>query len=140
MHEINCKQPYHTFADFCSSQEPTLLFQYFLKQLDHIFVESYNDEEHIFIDKIVIVIAYRILKFESMNKKPKVATHAFPTSITFNSISSFLYINSVVYSIYLPKDYDQDNLLFVCLQFYKHICLKIMEGNICFCIQVRNQQ
>ena len=30
----------------------------------------------------------------------------------------------------LQKDFHQDNLAFACLQFYKHNCLNIFEGNI----------
>ena len=37
------------------------------------------------------------------------------------------------------KDYYQDDLSFVCLQFHKHNCLNILPGNICFTIQVKNQ-
>ena len=39
----------------------------------------------------------------------------------------------------LENDFHQDNLSFVCLQFYKHSCLNILGGNICFRIQVKNQ-
>ena len=37
----------------------------------------------------------------------------------------------------LEKDFRQDNLPFVCLQFYKHNFLNIHAGNICFRIQVK---
>ena len=39
----------------------------------------------------------------------------------------------------LKKKFHQANLSFACLQFYKHDCLNIPAGNICFCIQVKNQ-
>ena len=39
----------------------------------------------------------------------------------------------------LQKDFHQDNLSFVCLQFYKHNCLKILASNICFHIEANNQ-
>ena len=39
----------------------------------------------------------------------------------------------------LQEDCHQDDLLFVCLQFYKHNCLNIFEDNICFHIQIKNQ-
>ena len=37
------------------------------------------------------------------------------------------------------KDFNQDKLQFVCLQFYKHSCLNILAGNIWFGIQAKNQ-
>ena len=46
--------------------------------------------------QIITTIAHRILKFEPMVKKPKVAYHAFLTSITFSRINSFAFINSIV--------------------------------------------
>ena len=46
--------------------------------------------------QIMATIAYRILKFEFMIKKPIVENHAFFTSITFSKINSFTYINSIV--------------------------------------------
>ena len=33
----------------------------------------------------------------------------------------------------LQKDFHQDNLSFVCLQFYKHNCLTILADNISCC-------
>ena len=64
-------------------------------------------------------IAYRILKLESMIKKPMMENHAFFTSITFSRISSFPYYQfyrNTAYKISnLQKDSHQDNLSFVCL-------------------------
>ena len=80
-------------------------------------------------------IAYRILTFESMIKKPVMANYAFFAIVTFskfNSNTSFITSN-------LQKDFHQDNLSFVSLQFYKHNCLNILASNICFHIQVKNQ-
>ena len=45
--------------------------------------------------QMVATIAYRILKFDSMIKKPIVTNDIFLTSITFR-INSFVYINSIV--------------------------------------------
>ena len=93
-------------------------------------------------------IAYIILKFESMIKKPITANHTFFTVVTFSSftscfINSLAYISSIVFMALiifnLEKDFRQDNLPFVCLQFYKHNFLNILAGNICFRIQVKNQ-
>ena len=39
----------------------------------------------------------------------------------------------------LQKDFHQDNLSFVCLQFYKQNCLKILADNIYRRIQVKDQ-
>ena len=39
----------------------------------------------------------------------------------------------------LQKDSHQDNISFACLLFYKHNCLNILAGNICFHMQVKNQ-
>ena len=41
-------------------------------------------------------IGYRILKFESMIKKSKVANYPFFTYITFNKINLFTYINYIL--------------------------------------------
>ena len=46
--------------------------------------------------QIKATIAYRILKFESMIEKTIVTNHAFSTFITFSTINSFAYINSIV--------------------------------------------
>ena len=46
--------------------------------------------------QIMTSIAYRILKFESMIKKPIVTNHASFTFITFSRINSFVYISSIV--------------------------------------------
>ena len=39
----------------------------------------------------------------------------------------------------LQKDFHEDNMSFVCLQFYKHNCLKILADNISPYIQAKNQ-
>ena len=39
----------------------------------------------------------------------------------------------------LQKCFHQDNLSFFCLYIYKHNCLNILEGNICFHIEVNNE-
>ena len=46
--------------------------------------------------QIMVTIAFRILKFESMIKKPIVTNHTFFISITFSRINLFSYINSIV--------------------------------------------
>ena len=40
----------------------------------------------------------------------------------------------------LHKDFHQDNLSFVSLQFYKLSCLNIFASSICCHIQAKNQQ
>ena len=46
--------------------------------------------------QIRTTIAYRILKIESMIKKPIMANHVFFAAVTFSKINSFAYINSFV--------------------------------------------
>ena len=53
MHEGNSGQLYFTFLDFYSSKEQTLMFHHFIESLYHTFVESYIDQEHISIDKVI---------------------------------------------------------------------------------------
>ena len=62
------------------------------------------------------------------------ANHTFAAVVTFSKINSFAYINSFITAFIisnLQKDFHQDNLSFVCLQFYEHNCLNILDGNIC---------
>ena len=66
-------------------------------------------------------IAYRILKFEYMIKKPIVPNHAFFTNIFLSRMNSL------------------DNLPFVYLQFHNRSCLNILTGNICFWMKTKNQ-
>ena len=53
MHESNYQLLYYVFLDFCSSQEQTLMFHHFLEKINHTLVESYIDQEHILIDKVI---------------------------------------------------------------------------------------
>ena len=46
--------------------------------------------------QVIVTITYRILKFETMIKKTTVTNRAFFTSITFNKINSFAYINYII--------------------------------------------
>ena len=57
--------------------------------------------------------------------------------LLMGSISSLILIlhNTSFIRSNHQKDYHQDNLSFVCLQFYRHDCLNILAGNICFHIQ-----
>ena len=57
MYEDNSQGLFYTFLDFCSSQEHTLMFQYFLELLNDLFVDSYIYEELILIDKVIFLIA-----------------------------------------------------------------------------------
>ena len=66
-------------------------------------------------------IAYIILKFESMIKKPIVANHTLFTSITFSKINFFclyqFYCNTTFIMSDLhqfQKDYHEDDLSFAC--------------------------
>ena len=68
-----------------------------------------------------------ILKSESMIKKPIVTNHAFP-----------IYDNTAFIISNLQKYFQQDNLSFVGLQFYKHNCLNIFADNISCRIRVKN--
>ena len=43
----------YTFLDFSSSPKQTLMFHHFLEQLHHTFTESYIDQKHIVIDKVI---------------------------------------------------------------------------------------
>ena len=82
------------------------------------------------------IIAYRTVKFESLFKKEIVTNHEVFAVVTFSKISSFAYINSIeIQHLY----FHQDNLSFVCLQFYQHNCLKILADNTSYRIQVKNQ-
>ena len=80
----------------------------------------------------MLTIAHRILKLESMIKTSIVVNHAFFTSITFGKMNFFAYIsqflqfyrNAAFIRSNLQKDCHQNNLPFVCLQFYRHNCLK----------------
>ena len=49
--------------------------------------------------QVMTIVINRIFKFESMIKKPIVASYTFFAVITFK-INSFVYINSIVISIY----------------------------------------
>ena len=52
----------------------------------------------------------------------------------------YQFYRNIAFIIYnLQKDFHQDNLSFVCLQFYKHDCLSILAFKICFHIKVKNQ-
>ena len=51
-----------------------------------------------------------------------------------------LYRNTAFIISNPQKDFHQDNLSFVCLQFYNHNCLNILADNISCRIQVKNQQ
>ena len=46
--------------------------------------------------QIMTTIAYKILKFESIIKKPIMTSYAFFTIVAFSKINSFAYINSIV--------------------------------------------
>ena len=74
-----------------------------------------------------------ILRVESMIKKPIVENHTFFSAFTFSKISSFayhFYRNTAFIISNLQKDFHQDNLSFVCLQFYKHNRQNILADNI----------
>ena len=87
--------------------------------------------------QIMANIAYRILKFESMIKKPIMANHV---SFMHQFLRLYQFFrNTVFIRYYFQKDCHQDNLSFVCFQFYKQNCLNILEGNICFLIQAKSQ-
>ena len=49
---------------------------------------------------LMATIAYKVLKFEPIIKKPIVANHTFFTAITFQRINSFAYINSILIQLY----------------------------------------
>ena len=72
-----------------------------------------------------------------------VANHAFFAVVTFSKIKFFAYINFYYNTAFIVsnlwKDFHQDNLIFVYLQFYNYSCLNILAGNICFRMQVKNQ-
>ena len=79
-----------------------------------------------------------------MIKKAIVADNTFFTVITFSRINSFtlnqFYRNTArIRPIYqknnrnlFQKDSHQDNLSLACLQFFKHNCLNVPAGYICF--------
>ena len=46
---------------------------------------------------------------------------------------------TLILIIKVKKDYHQDNLSFVCLQFCRNIHLNILTSNICFHNQLKNQ-
>ena len=59
-----------------------------------------NDSNMVYIKiqncQIMTTIAYRILKFEPMIKKPIVTNLVFFAVVTFSGTSSFAYINSIL--------------------------------------------
>ena len=73
-------------------------------------------------------IAYRILKFETTIKRPNMTNHTFVTAVTFSKI----YRNSAFVIPNLQNHFHQDNLSFVCLQFYKHSCVNILASKFVF--------
>ena len=79
-----------------------------------------------------------------MIRKPIMAYHAFFALVTFSKINSFVYV--YIYQFYrdtafiisnLQKDFYQDNLSFVCLQFYLYNCLNILADTISGRIQAK---
>ena len=72
----------------------------------------------------MVILAYRILKFESVIKKPIMANHTFFAVVTFSEIISFAYsirllaIRNKTFVIFnRDKDCHQHNLSLICLQF-----------------------
>ena len=51
--EGNYQLLYYTFLDFCSNHKQILMIHHFLGEFYHIFLESYIDQEHILIDKVI---------------------------------------------------------------------------------------
>ena len=81
-------------------------------------------------------IPFRILKFESVIKK----TNSGKSYTKINSSALYQPYRKTAFIISnLQKHFHQDNLSFVCLQFYKHNYLNTLVGNLCFCTQVKNQ-
>ena len=87
-------------------------------------------------------ITYIILKFESVIQKPIVTNYAFFAVVTFSKINSLyqFYRNTGLITSSLQKDFHQDNLSFVCLQFHKHNCLNILADNISSRIRVKKSR
>ena len=88
-------------------------------------------------------IACVILQFESMIKKEIVANHTFFAVVTFSKIKPLclyqFYSKTAFIISNLQKNFNHDNLLFVCLQCYKYNCLNILVGNVSFHMQVENK-
>ena len=80
--------------------------------------------------------AYGILKFESMIKKGIVTNHAV-FAVAFLGLHQFYRTAEFISN--LQKDFPLDNLSIVCLRFYMHNSLKILEDNISCHIKVKNQ-
>ena len=71
-------------------------------------------------------------------KSKIMANHTFFAVVTLRKIKSFTcisYGNTAFIISNLEKYFHKNNLAFVWLQFYKHIFLNMLEGNICCCIQ-----
>ena len=64
--------------------------------------------------QIMTIISYRILKFESMIKKPIVTNHEFFAVVTFSKINFFhlyqFYCNTAFIISNIQKHFHQDNL------------------------------
>ena len=96
--------------------------------------------------QLLATITYRIMKFKPVIKKPIMINYTFFTVITFSN-HQFLCLNQFYRNaafmrpnLYqFQKNFHQDNQSLACLQCYKHNCLNILAGNICFCKQVKNQ-
>ena len=84
-------------------------------------------------------LAYMVLKI----KKPIVANHTVFAVVSLCKINSFTHINSrtIQHLQYLiMKKYCIKIIChLIVLQFYKHICLHILAGNVFFRIQLKNQ-
>ena len=78
--------------------------------------------------------SYRILKFESMIKKTNSGKSCILCCCYFSHDHQFSYNTAFIISNF-QKHFHQDNLSFVCLQFYKQNCLSILARKIAFDIQ-----
>ena len=81
-------------------------------------------------------ITAMVIKSNPNRETPK------PNEINFLNICKIyqFYRNTAIIISNIQKHFYQDNLSFVCLQFYKHNCVYILVDNVCFHIQVNNQR
>ena len=92
--------------------------------------------------QIMTTIAYRILQFEFMIKNDSGKPYILHCYYFWDNQFLRLYqlsCNTAFVIFNLRKDFQQDNLSFVCLQFYRQNCLNILAGNTCFHIQAKDQ-
>ena len=91
--------------------------------------------------QIMTTTAYKILKFKSIinNDKLYILFICYFQQDRFFRLYQFYGNTAFIISI-LQKDFHQDNLSFLRLQFCNRNCVNVLAGNICLRIQAKHQQ